>query len=553
MQITVIPFDPASGYLYLYGNLHGHSSYSDGNKEDVTKTPTDDFTFARDALCMDFLGISEHNHSGAGMNYPDFALGYSQANSLNGSVGTSGFPFITLWGMEWGVISGGGHVLVYGFDDKLIGWESGNYDIFVAKSDYPSLWTTVNGHSGAFATLAHPNPTDFSNLASVYNATADAALVGAAVESGPAFSTSITYNDFPSQLGYLSYYRNMLAKGFRLAPQMDQDNHYLTFGRANSNRMVVLSSTRSREGLLEAIRAMRYYASEDCNIRVDFKNGNNPMGSEVTGAGVPGLSMNITDPDNELVTSIELWGGQTGAAVPAAAIKTYSSTPIFTFTATDLQNTQPDNTTWYYYGVITQEDGNKVVTAPIWYTRNDAALPVTLTSFKGTYDRTVNKVYLTWTTAQEFNSREFIVERSTDGRRFTAIGTVAAAGTSSRPTSYSFTDAQPAYGTDYYHLKQVDIDDKAQYSGIVKIITDRSGGFVAGPNPARTSVTIYRQNNTEAARIELMDVNGKLMKQLTMPGAVPSATINVSDLSKGIYLLKLTTTKGIQTEKIMVE
>jgi hypothetical protein len=266
--------------------------------------------------------------------------------------------------------------------------------------------------------------------------------------------------------------------------------------------------------------------------------------------------LGISDPDNELATTVELWGGATGAAVPSAAIKTVNNAggiASFTFTSADVQNTQPNNTTWYYYAVITQEDGNKVITAPIWYTRNDAALPVTLINFKGTYDRPVNKVYLTWTTAQELNNKEFIIERSADGRQFTAIGKVAAAGNTSRQTSYSFTDAQPAYGVNYYRLNQVDIDGKSEISGIVKIITDNSGGFITGPNPASTSVTIYRQNNSEAAKIELMDVNGKLLKQLNMGGAVPSTTINVSGLSKGIYLLKLTTTKGIETDKIMVE
>jgi hypothetical protein len=552
VQITVIPFDPTSGYVYMYGNLHAHSSYSDGNKEDVTKTPADDYAFARDALCMDFLGISEHNHSGAGMNFPDYALGYSQANSLNGVPGSGGNSIVTLWGMEWGVISGGGHVLVYGFNDKLLGWESGNYDIFVAKSDYASLWNTINGQSGAFATLAHPKTTDYTNLGSAYNATADAAIVGQAVESGPAFSTSTTYNDFPSSLSYLSYYRNMLAKGYRLAPQIDQDNHYLTFGTANSSRMVVLSSARSREGLTEAIRSMRYYASNDCNMHVEFKNGNNPMGSQVTGSGVPGLNMTVTDPDLETITSIELWGGEVGAAAPASAIETYN-TNNFSFSASDAKNIQPNNTTWYYFAVITQEDGNKAVTAPIWYTRNDAALPVTFISFRGDYDRSVNKVYLTWTTAQEFNSKEFIVERSTDGRVFTAIGKVAAAGNSNRPTTYGFTDAQPVYGANYYRLKQVDMDERSELSTIVKIITDNSGAFVMGPNPASTSLTVRRQNNTEAAHIELMNVNGKLIKQFNMAGTSATLTINVSGLAKGIYLLKLTTTKGIQTEKIMVE
>lgn len=558
VQITVIPYDPTLGYTYMYGNLHAHSSYSDGNKDNtatIINTPDEDFAFARDALCMDFLGISEHNHSGAGMNITNYKAGYNEANAVNG-VQVGGNSIITLYGMEWGVISGGGHVLVYGFDDNLLGWESGNYDIFVAKNDYASLWTTVNSQSGAFATLAHPNTSDYTNLASAYNATADAAIVGQAVESGPASSESTTYNDFPSSLGYLSYYRTMLSRGYKLAPQMDQDNHYMTFGTANSNRMVVLSSGRSREGLMEAIRAMRYYASQDCNIRVDFNNGSsNPMGSQVTNAGVPSLSMTITDPDGESTTSIQLWGAEVGGSVPSSALKTTTGTNLttFSFTVADA-NTQPNNSTWYYYAVITQEDGNKVVTAPIWYTRNDAILPVTLTSFTGSYDRTTNKVYLTWKTAQEFNSKEFVIERSTDGgRTYTTIGKVAAAGTTNHATAYAFTDAQPAFGTNYYRLKQVDFDDKSELSGIVKIVTDNAGGFIAGPNPARSSVNVYRLNNTEPVRIEMMDINGRLLKQLTMPGTTPKTTINVTGLMKGIYLLKLTTSKGIQTEKIMVE
>jgi trimeric autotransporter adhesin len=552
VQIASIPYDPATGYQYLFGNLHAHSAYSDGNKDNTTKTPADDFAFGRDALCMDFLGISEHNHSGAGMSKPDFSLGYAQANSLNNSGPNSNF--ITLWGMEWGVISGGGHVLVYGFDDKLLGWESGNYDIFVAKNDYTSLWTTVLGQSGAFATLAHPNSGDYTDLASSYKASADAAIAGAAIESGPAFSTSTTYNDFPSALSYLPYYRNLLSKGYHVAPQMDQDNHYMTFGTANSNRMVVLSSTRSREGIMEAIRSMRYYASNDCNVKVDFKNGNNPMGSQVASIGTPSLTLTVSDPDLELVTNIELWGGEAGNnTVPSTVIKTYSNTDNFTFTSADAQNLQPNNTTWYYYAVITQEDGNKAVTAPIWYTRTDVPLPVLFTSFKGQYDQSVNKVDLTWTTAMESNSKEYIVERSTDGRTYTAIGKVAAAGNSALPSTYGFTDAQPVSGLNYYRLQQVDIDEKTTLSNVVRIKTDRSAGFYAGPNPAHTTVTIYRQGNNEAARIELMDVNGQLMKQLNIAATTYSTTINVSGLSKGIYLMKFTTSTGIHTQKIMVE
>ena len=62
--------------------------------------------------------------------------------------------------MEWGVISGGGHVVIYGDGmDDLFGWESGagvwgatnNYDVYVPKSTYSGstgLFKTVNNYIG---------------------------------------------------------------------------------------------------------------------------------------------------------------------------------------------------------------------------------------------------------------------------------------------------------------------------------------------------------------------------------------------------------------------
>jgi chitodextrinase len=375
VQVTASPFDPAAGYMYLYGNLHAHSSYSDGNKDNTSKTPKDDYEFARDANCMDFLGISEHNHSTAGLVISDYRLGYAQANLVNGVVSpTSGNSIVTLWGMEWGVISNGGHVLLYGFDDKLIGWESGNYDIFCAKSDYTALWPIINSQPGAFATLAHPGGSDYSNIGgTTYSLAADNAIAGTAVESGPAFSTSTSYNDYPSSLSYLSYFKKLLAKGYHLGPQMDQDTHNMTFGKSNANRMVVLTTGKTRAALSDGIRAMRFYASQDCNVKVDFKNGTSVMGSSVEKAGVPVLTINVTDVDpNETVGTIELWAAEANGTVPSSAIKTYTSVGTATFGTTDVENTQPNGKTWYYFLVITQGDGNKIVTSPIWYSRNDA-------------------------------------------------------------------------------------------------------------------------------------------------------------------------------------
>ena len=128
-----------TNYTTYYGNLHAHSAYSDGNKENANATPTDNYTYAHTALCFDFLGISEHNHfsstNNPGMLLPLYALGIQQAQAYT----NTHTGFVALFGMEWGVISNGGHVVLYGID-SLIGWETlstgNNYNIFVAKSDY---------------------------------------------------------------------------------------------------------------------------------------------------------------------------------------------------------------------------------------------------------------------------------------------------------------------------------------------------------------------------------------------------------------------------------
>ena len=562
VQVTGVPFDPASGYQYMYGNLHGHSSYSDGNKDNTTKIPADDYAFARDALCMDFLGISEHNHAGAGMALSNYPLGFAQANAINGVTGgVSGNSIVTLWGMEWGVISGGGHVITYGFDDQLVGWEAGNYNIFCAKNDYTSLFGLINGQTDAFATLAHPNSADYGNIAgTAYDATKDNAIAGVAVESGPAFSTSTTYNDFPSSLAYLGYYKTMLAKGYHLGPTMDQDNHNLTFGTANSNRLVVLTTSKTRAEVVNAIRSMRFYASQDCNVRIDYKLNSFVMGSLVTNSGVPSITLSVTDIDGENASSIELWGGQVGSSVPAGPIKTFAAVNSITFNSGNVENTQANLTTYYYFAIITQDDGNKIVTAPIWYTRSDITLPVTLTDFTAKYNNADNSVLVKWTTAQEINSRIFEIQRSNDGGiNYTTIGTVSAAGNSNSLLKYEFPDFHPQKGRNIYRLKQVDTDNRFNYSkiAVVTLQSDESNYFSVSPNPVSSGGFTYvyaALNTVAAATIQVVDINGRILKTMTANlTANTPVKLDLGTIRAGVYLVRITAGEDVSSRKIIVQ
>ncbi len=341
---------------YYFGNFHSHSEYSDG-----TGLPSGDFAYGNAADCMDFLGISEHNHVAAGMALSNWALGRAQAAAATTPT------FLALYGMEWGVISGGGHVLVYGVDN-LLGWDPGQYNTFVAKNDYTGtsgLFPTINSFgSNAFATLAHPNNSDYNGIMSTYNAVADLAIVGSAVENGPSTSTNTTYSDPPSSMAYLSFYRNMLARGYHLGPMIDHDNHNVTHGHTAPSRTVVLAAALTENDILGAMRQMHFYASEDCSAYVTFKINDAILGSIVANNGAPNIT--VTTTTSNPVTSLKIYSGVPGSGTNAT-ILTSTTTGSINYTHTALAN----GTSRYYYIDITESDGKRTITAPIWYTRND--------------------------------------------------------------------------------------------------------------------------------------------------------------------------------------
>ncbi|MCD9019870.1 cellulose binding domain-containing protein [Parachryseolinea silvisoli] len=348
---------------FYFGNLHAHSSYSDGNADDKTKKPEDDYAFAKNSMNMDFLGISEHNHTQAGMRLANWVPGMTAAKNATTP------DFVALYGMEWGVISGGGHVLVYGVD-SLIGWEPGEHQIFVPKSTYTGstgLFNIINRHGlNAFATLAHPNFGDFNNVEANYDASADNAIVGSALESGPAFSTNTTYSNPATVLAkYYNYYNKMLAKGYHMGATIDHDNHNMTFGRHTRARLVVLAPALTENDLLDAMRKMRFYASEDSAARISYTINEQPVGSEFTGNGLARIS--VSGSTTSPITNITIIRGTPGSGVIPPPLVT-SATSTLSYTDSTLAHLA----TGYYYADITEADGSRIITSPIWYTRNDS-------------------------------------------------------------------------------------------------------------------------------------------------------------------------------------
>lgn len=168
-----------------------------------------------------------------------------------------------------------------------------------------------------------------------------------------------------------------------------------------------------------------------------------------------------------------------------------------------------------------------------------AFLPVRLTSFSGRIvtDNTVN---ITWTSVLELNSEKYVVERSTDGRNFLPVGTIAAAGHSINTVQYQFKDQLPTTGAYFYRLNQVDIDGKSEYSKVVYVNNGKGINNVVKifPNPF--------QNEIQLIGITAADLNKQDVKLYTIGGKqVPfritgSNALSIDESSpKGIYLLKV--------------
>ncbi|MES2332874.1 MAG: HYR domain-containing protein [Bacteroidota bacterium] len=365
---------------YYFGTLHSHTDYSDGNKDNIGHTPLDAFNYASASLGMDFLGVSEHNHFSSldnpGNEVANYHLGMAQAATFN----SSHTNFLALYGMEWGVISGGGHVVVYGDGlTELFGWESNvngnvgpNYDVYVPKSTYlgvEGLFKKVNDYiaKNAFATLAHPNSSDYNNLSNIpYDASADDAISGVAVESGPATSSNITYSNPGASMFYLWYYNKLLSKGYHLGPTIDHDNHNTTFGRTTAARTAVIAPSLTQGDIIKGVRDMHFYATEDYNTKVDFTINTRIMGSIFEDTNAPSIEVNVTDATPAVTnnTLIRVMFGIPGSGILPVVIDS-----VFATSLSYVDNSLANHTTGYYYIDITNE-GKRTVTSPIWYTRS---------------------------------------------------------------------------------------------------------------------------------------------------------------------------------------
>ncbi|HWH62456.1 MAG TPA: T9SS type A sorting domain-containing protein, partial [Ginsengibacter sp.] len=178
-------------------------------------------------------------------------------------------------------------------------------------------------------------------------------------------------------------------------------------------------------------------------------------------------------------------------------------------------------------------------------------LPVTLLTFTGNLNN--SDILLNWKTSSEQSSKYFDIEKSPDGRNFTSIGQVSAAGISSSANNYSFIDRQ-VNEYNYYRLKMVDIDAKFTFSSTILIKNlNVSQHLWIGNNPFHDVINVrLAKVPQQSIRVELMNGNGAKVYFKEF-GSANEININVSgiNLAAGVYLLRATVDGKVYTNKLL--
>ncbi len=181
---------------------------------------------------------------------------------------------------------------------------------------------------------------------------------------------------------------------------------------------------------------------------------------------------------------------------------------------------------------------------------SDGALPVTLAYFNGRM--TDAGALLGWETAREDNNAYFQIERSRDAVGFESIATIpsqAEGGNSVTELTYSYLDADPLPGINYYRLVQTDRDGTATRSKIIALTREDALVPVLYPNPVSVSGEAVLEPAIAHSGYQLTDVLGRVVQRVDAPGVL--GRVSLAGLPVGVYVLRVQTESGPKVWRVL--
>jgi hypothetical protein len=172
-------------------------------------------------------------------------------------------------------------------------------------------------------------------------------------------------------------------------------------------------------------------------------------------------------------------------------------------------------------------------------------IPIELLSITAKAVNNTNVV--AWETATEINNKGFDVQRKTANGTWESLGFVEGA---NKPSTYTFEDKGPL-SISYYRLRQMDFDGKESLSKVVSVAQNQKGQIRISPNPTSDKVNILLSNNDrfESTTVTVYDLIGRQV--LTQKTTANAVELDMSNLAKGTYLVKIDANNSVYTEKII--
>ncbi|MFH1312226.1 MAG: CehA/McbA family metallohydrolase [Candidatus Eisenbacteria bacterium] len=300
-------------YNFYVGNLHSHTSYSDG-----VGTPSQAFEYARDSAQVHFLAVTDHDGGLTDSEYVD--------TRLQADVYTENHVFVGIAGQEW-TEGRWTHCTILDADH-----------IFTApRHQYDSLYSEI-AISGCTAAFNHPHPDCFDDYA--YSSVGDQGINAVEVR-----------NDLEHAL-----YIAILNKGWHVGADGSQDNHQANWGE-RPHWTVALACSLTRVDILNAARKHRTYSTWDRSLQLVFQAENHWMGESFSHVDNIRFSISVRDSDaGDHTELVELY--QNGDRVDWISVDSESCTWCPVITPPDGENS--------YFVKLTQQDGDRAWSSPIW-------------------------------------------------------------------------------------------------------------------------------------------------------------------------------------------
>jgi hypothetical protein len=165
------------------------------------------------------------------------------------------------------------------------------------------------------------------------------------------------------------------------------------------------------------------------------------------------------------------------------------------------------------------------------YTTPPTTLSILLDDFTVTGGSAGNLV--SWTAGANNTANAFVIQRSGDGANWQDLMTVTAV--AGKIESYSYTDADPPSGANYYRLKMVKDDGTNAYSIIAVVAARIQPNIHFYPNPFHDMINVSAP--VPFHHVSLTDVAGRTLWIREYSGGINSVQIPSATLPQGLYFV----------------